>query len=99
MLYSKPICWTNVPENLSWKLDMPVETIEETQKTLLYQSLLNSTPARPNFLQEYELELTKTAAYLYDREKAPILKDETKDGTICFTITIDASIKEEEKEE
>jgi hypothetical protein len=30
MLYSKPICWTNFPEMLSWRFDKPVETIEET---------------------------------------------------------------------
>jgi hypothetical protein len=47
MLYTKPICWTNEPENLSWRLDMPVEKINETQKTLLYQSLLDSAPVRP----------------------------------------------------
>jgi hypothetical protein len=44
MLFSKPICWTNKPANLCRRLRMPVKTIEETQKTLLYQSLLNSAP-------------------------------------------------------
>jgi hypothetical protein len=70
MLYTKPICWTNEPDNLARRLGKTLEKIEKTQKTLLYQSLLNSTPARPSFLQEYELELTKTAAYLYEHEKA-----------------------------
>ena len=65
-LYSKPICWTNKPSNLSRKLRMPVETIEETQKTLLYQSLLNSNPVRLSFLPEYEAELTETAQFIKD---------------------------------
>jgi hypothetical protein len=30
MLHSNPICWTNEPDNLSFRLDIPVETIEET---------------------------------------------------------------------
>jgi hypothetical protein len=46
-LHSKPICWTNKPAILLRKLKIPVKTIEETQKQLLYQSLLNSTPVRP----------------------------------------------------
>jgi hypothetical protein len=28
-ILSMPICWTNEPENLYRKLDMPIETIEE----------------------------------------------------------------------
>jgi hypothetical protein len=80
MLHTKPICWSNEPENLSRRLEMPVETIEETQKTLLNQSLLNSTPVRPKFLQEYELELTRTAAHIRNLEKIPIYTDEMKDG-------------------
>ena len=97
MLYTKPICWTNVPENLSRWLKIPSEEIELVQKTLLFQSLINSTPVRPKCLQEYEIELTKTAYYLYDIEKAKLIKDEVKDGTFCFTSTIDASLKNEEK--
>ena len=59
---------------------MPFDLIEETQKTLLYQSLLNSVPVKTKFLYEYDLELNKTAVYLRDREKIPIYKDEMKDG-------------------
>jgi hypothetical protein len=44
LFHIMPICWTNEPRNLSRKLRVPVETIEVTQKTLLYQSLLNSVP-------------------------------------------------------
>ena len=69
---------------------MPVKTIEETQKTLLYKSLLNSAPVRPDFLQEYQQELTKTVLYLIDLEKIPILKDEIKAGFNYLTIEIDA---------
>ena len=46
-LFSKPICWTNKPANLFRKTKIPVKTIEQTQKILLYQSLLNSAPVRP----------------------------------------------------
>lgn len=42
---------------------MPVKKTEETQKKLLEQSLKNSDPFMPYFLQEYELELNKTAEY------------------------------------
>ena len=59
---------------------MPVKVIEETQKTLLYQSLLNSTPVTPEFLKEYEHELTMTVLYLRNLEKIPIIKDEMKDS-------------------
>jgi len=52
-LSSKPICWTNKPTILSKRLAIPVKTIEKTQKTLLYKSLLDSAPVRPDFLQEY----------------------------------------------
>ena len=38
-LTSKPICWTNVPAKLSKCLAISRETIEETQMTLLYNSL------------------------------------------------------------
>jgi len=30
MLHTKPMCWSNEPENLSRRLEMPVEIIEET---------------------------------------------------------------------
>ena len=66
MFRSKPICWTNKPGNLSRKLKIPVKTIEETQKSLLYQSLLNSNPVRLSFLPEYEAELTETAQFIKD---------------------------------
>jgi hypothetical protein len=33
MLLSKPICWTNKPKTLSKKLGIPVEAIEEIQRT------------------------------------------------------------------
>ena len=59
---------------------MPVKTIEDAQKTLLYKSLLNSFPVRPKFLEEYELELTRTAAHIRNLEKIPIYMDEMKDG-------------------
>ena len=71
-----PICWTNVPKNLSRKLDIPVEIIEVTQKTLLYQSLVNSAPVQPDFLKEYQDELNSTVDYKRNREKTPILIDE-----------------------
>ena len=54
---------------------MPVKTIEETQKTLLYQALLNSIPVRPQFLQEYELELNKTEAYLMQKAIKGVFED------------------------
>ena len=63
-IYTKPICWTNQPELLSLSVDVPVEDIESAQKALLYQSLLNTKPTKPDFLKEYELELTQTAAHL-----------------------------------
>ena len=72
-LHITPICWTNVPANLARKLEMPVETIEMTQKKLLYQSLLNSAPIKPDFLKEYEQELILTAQYKRNLEKTPIL--------------------------
>jgi hypothetical protein len=46
-LHSKPICWTNKPSNLARKVKMTVKKIEETQKNLLIQSLLNSKPVTP----------------------------------------------------
>ena len=72
MLHINPICWTNEPELLSETMEMPVETIAETQKTLLYQSLLNSVPAKPFSLQEYEQELEMTAFHLRNIEKSLI---------------------------
>ena len=65
---------------------MPIETIELTQKTLLFQSLVNSSPAKPKFLQEYEQELIMTALFKRDLEKIPILKDEIKTGSVEFTV-------------
>ena len=79
-LYSKPICWSNKPANLSRKLNIPVKTIEETQKTLLYESLKNSQPVRPQIIKDYELELTKTAGYIRECEKITIYSDEMKNG-------------------
>jgi hypothetical protein len=89
-LRSKPICWTSKPAHLSRRLDMPVETIEETQKTLLYHSLLNSFPVRPYFLEEYEKELTMTANHLRNLEKIPIVIDEVIEGINFFTVEINA---------
>jgi hypothetical protein len=91
MLFSKPICWTTKPKTLSRILGFPVETIEEIQRTHLYQSLLNSAPVRPLFLEEYEQELIKTANYQRNLEKIPIYKDEMKPGTNVFTVELDAS--------
>ena len=48
---------------------------------------------------EYNYELTKTAAHLYELEKAKIERDEMRDGTYCFTVAIDAFLKEEDKEQ
>ena len=59
---------------------MDGKTIEETQKGLLFHSLLNSAPYLPEFLHEYELELTKTAFYLQDLQKVEVIKDEMKKG-------------------
>ena len=81
MLHSKPICWSSKPKKLSEKLKMPVETIEEAQKTLLFMSLSNSATVIPHFLQEYELELMMTADYKRNLEKIPILIDEIKNGS------------------
>ena len=90
-LLSMPICWTKYPKILSKKLKIPVEKIEETQKKLLYQSLLNSTPVRSNFLKEYEEELMKTVVYKRNLERVAIIIDEIKDGSISFSVSIDAS--------
>jgi hypothetical protein len=87
-----PICWTNVPRNLSRKTGMSVERIELTQKTLLYQSLLNSVPVVPNFFKEYEEELILTAEYKRNFEKTEILIDTMKTGSVEFTVELDASL-------
>lgn len=79
-LHIKPICWSSEPEVLSWKMKISVESIEETLKNLLYQSLLDSKPVKPLFLKEYDDELNKTAAHLRDREKITIYVDEEKNG-------------------
>lgn len=91
MLHSKPICWTNYPANLSRKLKIPVKIIEDTQKTLLYKSLLNSVPVIPYFIQEYEQELIQTALYVRHLEKVPIYNNEIKDGFMQFIYEIEAS--------
>jgi hypothetical protein len=72
-------------------LKISIETLEETQQTVLYKSLINSAPVRPDFLEEYDLEMSKTVAYLRDLEKTPIKKDEMKDGFQYFTVEIEAS--------
>ena len=77
-------------------MKIPVKKIDETQKALLYQSILNSKPVRPKFLQEYDLELNKTVAYLRERDKITIYKDEMKNGFEHFTSKINADLKEEE---
>ena len=64
-----------MPKNLSRKLKVKVETIEKTQKELLLQSLKDSRPIMPDFLQEYLLELNKTANHLRESEKIPIYTD------------------------
>jgi hypothetical protein len=88
-----------MPDNLSRKLAfaMSEEEIELTQKTLLYQSLINSTPATPKVLQEYEVELARTAYCLYDREKANIIQDELKDGTFASRIQLTPLSKRSKK--
>jgi hypothetical protein len=92
MLHIMPICWTNVPKLLSMNTGMPIETIEETQKTLLYQSLLNSVPVVPSFLKEYEQELVLTAQYKRNFEKTEILLETEKTGSVEFTVELDASL-------
>ena len=77
---------------------MPVKTIEETQKTLLYKSLLNSAPVIPQFLFEYEVELNLTADYKRNLEKIPILRDEIKNGSLIFIADIDATQVDAEAE-
>jgi len=77
---------------------VPVNTIEDTQKFLLYQSIINSKPVKPEFLVEYDLELKKTAVHLRQREKKEIFTDEMKDDTETFTAKIDAYLKKEERE-
>jgi hypothetical protein len=93
-LHIKPICWTNKPANLFRKTKMAVKTIEETQRGLLYQSLLDSVPVRTDFLKDYDLELSKTVVYLRNLEKTPILVDEMKDGFTYFTAEIHAPRKD-----
>ena len=61
-------------------LDLEAKFIEETQQTLLYESLKDSVPAMPEFLLEYEEELMMTADYQRNFEKVPLNKDEIKDG-------------------
>jgi hypothetical protein len=57
---------------------------------------LNSAPAIPDFLQDYQQELTKTVLYLIDLEKIPVFKDETKSGFYYFTTEIDAEFIKDE---
>ena len=89
-LTSKPICWTNKPGILCKSIVMDGNTIEETQKGLLYHSLLNSAPIMPEFLHEYELELTKTAFYLQDEQKVKVIQDEMKNGFSLIAFEIKA---------
>ena len=76
-----PICWTNVPVLLNLNTEMPVQTIEVTQKTVLLQSLKNSVPVVPGFLKEYEQELISTAKHKRNLEKTLVRIDEIKTGT------------------
>jgi hypothetical protein len=78
MLHSNPICWTNKPESLSDNMgieDDEIEKIAKEQKELLYKSLGNSYPAKPEFLETYDIELATTALFLRNKEKTPIYKD------------------------
>lgn len=78
MLHSKPICWTNdpdlLPDNMGIKVE-EIEKIEKEQKELLYQTLVNSCPAKPEFLETYDIELARTAQFLRNKESSPIYKD------------------------
>lgn len=49
-------------------------------------------PVRPLFLQDYEHELTSTAAYIRDLEKEPILEDAITEGAEYFTESMVAYI-------
>ena len=51
---------------------------------------MNSTPYRPDFLEEYEEELIKTANHIRNLEKIRIIIDDVKDGINCFTVEINA---------
>jgi len=92
-LLRNPICWTIRPLRLSKVLEVPVDIIENTQKILLYKSLLNSHPFMPWFLYEYEKELKKTAKYIRDHEKIKIYEDEERDGSVTFKDNIEAYCK------
>lgn len=65
--------------------------------SLLLQSLVNSSPVIPNFLTEYEQELTITAARKYELERTPVKKDEISTGYSYFTDRIHASFVESAK--
>ena len=58
---------------------------------LLIQSLLNSVPVMPDFLKEYEQELTITAAEKHEEQKTPVTKDEITTGHSYFSVSIEAS--------
>ena len=73
---TKPICWTNTPDLLSETMDILEDEIKYKQEILLFLSLLNSEPVKPDFLREYEQELTNTATYMSDRESVPVKMDE-----------------------
>ena len=53
----------------------------------------------PEFLQEYEQDLTKTVLYLIDLEKKPVIKDEMKDGFSYIETVIDAEIIKDKVDE
>jgi hypothetical protein len=76
--------------------DDEIEKIAKEQKKLLYQSLLNSNPAKPEFLEKYDIELAATANHLREKYKTPIYEDKMKDGTETFSASIDATLKKEE---
>jgi hypothetical protein len=53
-------------------------------------SIIHSIPIRPYFLLEFELELVETALHLRNLKKVQIIRDEVKNGSICFKAEIDA---------
>ena len=95
-LFFKPICWTNDPENLYEKIGMSVKAIREVQENLLHQSLLDSSPANPEFLEHYKIELAETAKFIREKNKKPVMKDEMRYGTETFSARIDAALRKEE---
>jgi hypothetical protein len=53
----------------------------------------------PEFLQEYEQDLTKTVLYLIRLQKVPVIKDEMKDGFIYIYTEIDAEVLKDRLDE